>query len=122
MAYINFILSEHGVIIPDNIKPLFLRLQRTLSEAQRKIITASINVTRSNQTTAIDLITAVAKAADLKSNQHAHASMLGQTVNCSKYFAMKVLKAIESGDERSMYTCADRSDTIVGTEWPKKNS
>ena len=95
-------MSENGVIIPNNIKPLYLRLQQILQDQQRKIITASINVMKSNRTTAINLIIAIIKAADLKSDQHTHVSMLAQTVNCSNKFAMKVLKAVETGDEGSL--------------------
>ena len=66
---------------------------------QDKIVSASTHNKATNRNCAIELYIATAKTANLDSDEHTHASILAQTVNCSNRYAMDILKAIKSGNK-----------------------
>ena len=117
---IETIMDQHQVVIPENILPKSFNLSRIVDKEIKSLLSCSSHAPSSSRNTGIQLVINVAKSAKLSPDIYGDVTLLATAVSCGRRFATKVLNAIKNGEEKELFDCHQRCDSILATDWPQK--
>ena len=120
--YIEVLFTEASVVIDLEYLPKSFIVSREASLIAEELVTSRPKVKESTKKTGIDFVVSVAKRCYLSTQNHCEITILANATSCHFYFAKKVLQAIQSGDEQSLYTRNTKYIAIKATHWPEEIS
>ena len=121
--YVEVLFTEASVVIDLEYLPKSFIVSREASLIAEELVTSRPKVKESTKKTGIiDFVVSVAKRCYLSTQNHCEITILANATSCHFHFAKKVLQAIQSGDEQSLYTRNTKYIAIKATHWPEEIS
>ena len=120
--HVEVLFSEASVVIDIEYLPKCFIVSRKASLIAEELVTSRRNVSESTKKTGIDFVVSIAKRCFLSTQSHWDITILANARSCHFDFAKKVLQAIQSGDEQSLYTHNTKCNATKATHWPEEIS
>ena len=116
------LFTKASVVIDLEYLPKSFIVSKEASLIAQELVTSCCNVKESTKKTGIYFVVSVAKRCSLSTQNHCDVTILANATSCHFHFAKKLLQAIQSGDEQSLYTCNTKCNAIKATHWPEEIS
>ena len=120
--HVEVLFFEASVVIDIEYLPKCFIVSRKASLIAEELVTSRRNVSESTKKTGIDFVVSIAKRCSLSTQSHCDITILANARSCHFDFAKKVLQAIQSGDEQSLYTHNTKCNATKATHWPEEIS
>ena len=117
--YLEVLFCESEINIDNKYLPKSFVVSREASRVAKELVTSRRNVSDGTKKAGIDYVVNVAKRCGLRSDVFNDTTILSNATSCHHYFAKKVLEAIESGDELTLYRRSMKYNAIKATHWPE---